>query len=115
MYLNELNEYIKFVDDRRNKNINLNLEVVDYALGLVGESAEVSELIKKWFFHGHALDMEKFIEELGDNFFYFIALLKIFDIKLEDVISKNMDKLSKRYPEGFSSEDSIKRVDKIQE
>lgn len=111
---NKLEEYKKFVSARRNNNVTVSLEVINYTMGLVGESAEVSEIIKKWYFHRHNKNFEELKEELGDTFFYFMALLEMFGLELEDIINANMEKLSKRYPDGFTSEDSIKRVDKFQ-
>lgn len=45
-----------------------------HLLGLVGESGEVCDLVKKHVLHGHALDREKLIKELGDVLWYNIAL-----------------------------------------
>jgi hypothetical protein len=39
-------------------------------LGLYGESGEVADLIKKSSFHGHELDNDKLIKELGDVCWY---------------------------------------------
>lgn len=39
-------------------------------LGLTGEVGELVELIKKHLFHGHPLDQDKVIKELGDVLFY---------------------------------------------
>lgn len=108
-----LKEYLEFVEERRNKNVSVGLEVVNYSMGLVGEAAEVSELVKKWYFHKHTVNVDELAEELGDVLFYFMALSKMFDIDLEEIIKNNMNKLSKRYPKGFNSEDSIKRVDTL--
>lgn len=38
-------------------------------------------------------------------------ILNIYNIKIEDVLQGNIDKLKKRFPEGFKSKDSINRVD----
>lgn len=40
------------------------------ALGLAGESGEVTDLIKKYVFHGHPLDVAKVTKEAGDVMWY---------------------------------------------
>lgn len=91
-------------DDKRNALAN-------FGLGICGESAEVADHIKKIVFHGHNMDIYAIEEELGDTLFYVSGLASILGIKLEDVAKGNVNKLLKRYPSGFNSEDSRKRVD----
>lgn len=80
-----------------------------YSMGLVGESGEVVDYIKKIVFHGHKFSKEKLIEELGDVLWYFTMLTSICDIQIDEVMRKNIEKLRKRYPNGFTCEDSINR------
>lgn len=77
------------------------LNVAISALGLVGESGEVSEHIKKFTGHGHNLDKDKVTKELGDVLWYLTDLATQLDIKLEDVALTNIKKLQNRYPDGF--------------
>lgn len=85
-------------------------ETVKMALiGLADEVGEVAGPLKKYLFHGHELSGAKLVDELGDVLWYLTTLANEFDISLEDVISENVEKLRKRYPEGFSSEKSINR------
>jgi len=81
------------------------------ALGLAGEAGEVADIIKKGVFHQHGIDREKLIKELGDVAWYLAAICTKFNIALEDVLIVNLDKLNKRYPDGYSSEQSQKRPD----
>lgn len=87
------------------------ITMLNGALGLVGESGEVSEQIKKHIFHGHEIDHHKLLSELGDVLWYLTILASTIGHTLDEVMKLNVDKLSKRYPEGFSSEDSINRTD----
>jgi NTP pyrophosphatase (non-canonical NTP hydrolase) len=79
------------------------------ALGLSGESGEVADLVKKRLFHGHALDREKLRDELGDVLWYFMLICHTVDLSLEDVMTRNVEKLRARYPHGFEAERSITR------
>jgi hypothetical protein len=42
-------------------------------LGIGGEAGEISDLIKKTFFHGHPFVPMKFVEEGGDLLWYVAA------------------------------------------
>lgn len=79
--------------------------------GLNGEAGELTDLLKKNLFHGHELDMEDLEKELGDILWYLSGLATVFGLQLDVVAEKNLTKLSKRYPNGFTVEDSKKRVD----
>src|SRR5258706_13655198 len=81
------------------------------ALGLAGEAGEVADLVKKGILHQHGLDRAKLKKELGDVLWYAAALCTKLDIDLSDVMQANVDKLRERYPEGYSSTDSQRRVD----
>lgn len=80
------------------------------AMGMAGESGEVVDLYKKVLFHGHELDYDKLIEETGDVLWYVTAMALALDISLEEIAKRNIEKLKKRYPEKFTSEESINRA-----
>ena len=71
------------------------------ALGLVGEAGECSELIKKHVFHNRALDREELQAELGDVLWYVAMLADACGLSLQEIAAHNVEKLSRRYPEGF--------------
>lgn len=83
--------------------------VVIAALGLAGEAGEVADIIKKMAGHGHALDRERLKDELGDVLWYIAELSVAIGLTLEEVGLANVDKLRRRYPEGFSHEASKNR------
>lgn len=88
------------------------------SIGMAGEAAEVMDHAKKNWVYGRPVDLEKVIEEMGDTIHYFTMLL----IKLEeitgqtwnvgDIYRNNVEKLQKRYPNGFSPDAAIARADK---
>jgi NTP pyrophosphatase (non-canonical NTP hydrolase) len=79
------------------------------ALGLTGEAGEVADLLKKHLGHGHPLDREKLLKEVGDVCWYIAALCTVLDADLSEVAAANIEKLRRRYPEGFSTERSLHR------
>lgn len=97
----------------RTANTNLEdfLEVCNYALGLISESGEVSDLVKKQLFHGHEIDKEKIEDELGDVLWYMSNLATKYGISLKGIAIRNIEKLKARYPDGFDVEKSINRVE----
>lgn len=79
------------------------------ALGLAGEAGEFANMIKKLTAHGHAITAEELADELGDILWYLAEAATASNITLDEVASRNVEKLRKRYPEGFSEERSINR------
>lgn len=80
------------------------------ALGLAGEAGEVADALKKAVFHEHGVDRDMIVKELGDALWYIAFLSSALGSSLEEVAAKNVEKLRKRYPDGFSYERSINRV-----
>jgi NTP pyrophosphatase (non-canonical NTP hydrolase) len=82
------------------------------ALGLSGESGEIADHVKKVMFHGHPLDeatRDKIAKELGDILWYCAMGARGIGLGLSDIATMNVEKLKKRYPEGFSTENSLYR------
>ena len=59
----------------------------------------------------YQVDKEHFAKELGDICWYLAEAATAIGVDLESIMAANIEKLRKRYPEGFSTEDSINRVD----
>lgn len=70
-------------------------------LGLTGEAGEVSELIKKGIFHEKGIDKEYLEKELGDVMWYIALICHACGFNLDEIMQINIDKLKKRYPDGF--------------
>lgn len=79
------------------------------SLGLAGESGEVIDMIKKHLYAGHDLNGDALLKEIGDVLWYLALMCSTFGWTLDDAIRVNVDKLHKRFPDGFSSERSIRR------
>ena len=80
------------------------------AIGICGEAGEVSELIKKYAYHGHTIDTEHLARELGDVLWYVSYIAHLFGYPLGKIMAMNQEKLAKRYPDGkFDEERSRNR------
>ena len=104
----DFKEYQNKAGRTRNKKGYIS-ETSNYALGMVCEAGEVGDIIKKHIFHEHTLDSDAIKKEIGDTLWYMANLCNVLEIDFNEVAELNMEKLLKRYPDGFSKEDSINR------
>ncbi len=85
-------------------------------VGLQDELGEIAGPLKKYLWHGHtALDRAHLQDELGDVLWYLATLCNALDILLEAALEGNIEKLRKRYPQGFSCQRSLYRTSECQE
>lgn len=104
-----INEYQNLAMVTKNPELSGRELLINSVMGLCGESGEVIDLVKKHVSHGHPLNREKLIDELGDVAWYLAECATVLEVPLEDILARNIEKLKRRYPEGFSSERSINR------
>lgn len=107
----KINEYQELAMRTLNPKLNKKDILINGVMGLCGESGEAIDIVKKHLAQGHELDKEKLAKELGDIAWYLAETAYALDLKLEDVLQMNIDKLKKRFPEGFSTEASLARKD----
>ena len=88
------------------------VDMLHAAVGICGEAGEVLDLIKKTAFNNRDLNYQKLLEELGDVEFYLEALRQSLGISRDDVLNQNIEKLSKRFPKGYSDRAALERADK---
>lgn len=104
-----VNEYQKLAMKTLNPELAEKDVLINGVMGLCGESGEAIDIVKKWLAQGHELDKEKLAKELGDICWYLAETATALGYSLEDIMTANIEKLRKRYPEGFDSERSIHR------
>ncbi|MGN4667073.1 nucleoside triphosphate pyrophosphohydrolase family protein [Bacillus cereus group sp. MYBK234-1] len=120
--ISELDQYQEAALRTWNTNQDFGGRVLNAALGLSGESGEVADIVKKAIFHGHGFDpahcpgeeegnTHKIALELGDILYYISIMSHEMGYTLEDIAQMNIEKLAKRYPDGFSREASQARID----
>ena len=106
-----INEYQKLAMTTLNPELSQKDVLINGVMGLCGESGEAIDIVKKWLAQGHELDKEKLAKELGDIAWYLAETATALDLKLEDIFEANIEKLKKRYPEGFEAGRSINRAE----
>ena len=106
-----INEYQKLAMTTLNPNLDKKDVLINGVMGLCGESGEALDIVKKHLAQGHELDREHLIKELGDIAWYLAEVAYVLDVDLEEVLTRNIEKLKARYPEGFSVEKSVNRTE----
>ena len=104
-----INEYQKLAMTTLNPELSRKDVLINGVMGLCGESGEAIDIVKKWLAQGHELDQEKLAKELGDICWYLAETATALGLSLEDIMAANIEKLKKRYPQGFDSERSVNR------
>jgi NTP pyrophosphatase (non-canonical NTP hydrolase) len=106
-----LDDYQRAAARTINPGLSGEERLIDAAAGLAEEAGEVLGLVRKHAYMAHLLDRERLTRELGDALWCLAAVATSLDVTLDDVASANVEKLRRRYPEGYSDEASRARVD----
>ena len=106
-----INEYQSLALRTLNPALSGKDVLINGVMGLCGEAGEAIDLVKKHLAQGHELDREALINELGDIAWYLAETARALDCDLETVLERNVEKLKKRYPEGFETEKSVHRAE----
>jgi len=80
-------------------------EILTWGLGIAGEAGDVASCIKKTFAHDN--DQKAGIREnIGDALWYAAMICNFFEWDMQEVLNENLNKLKKRYPQGFTIDDA---------
>lgn len=98
-------DFVAFSDrivelDRKGANIE---RLLTAGVGINAEGGEFLEIVKKMIFQGKPWNEDNkdhLITELGDLMWYVMQACVALEVSIDQVVSKNVDKLMKRYPEG---------------
>ncbi len=106
--------YTPFVDSRVSPNARKTDEVIlmHVALGLVTEAGEFADVIKKAItkdLSASELDYVNLDEEIGDLLFYITEYCIYRGTSIAALADRNQMKLTKRYKEGFTVEETDNR------
>ncbi|MCC8046642.1 MAG: nucleoside triphosphate pyrophosphohydrolase family protein [Clostridiales bacterium] len=104
-----INEYQKLAMTTLNPELDRRDVLINSVMGLCGESGEAIDIVKKWLAQGHELDKAHLADELGDIAWYLAEAATALDLPLETILQANIDKLKRRYPDGFDTQKSIER------
>ena len=105
----EINDYQRLAMTTLNPALDKKDVLINSVMGLCGESGEAIDIVKKWLAQGHELDRAHLAKELGDVAWYLAEAATALDVPLTAILRGNLDKLHRRYPEGFTVERSLHR------
>jgi NTP pyrophosphatase (non-canonical NTP hydrolase) len=107
-----LREYQEFCKKTAKKFETPHHEILTWGLGITGEAGDVASCIKKTYAHNN--DKKDGIKEnLGDTLWYAAMICNFFGWNFEEILAESMQKLKKRYPEGFTIKDAKREGTKI--
>lgn len=99
---------VAFVNRIRDLEENSDIHrLLTAAVGMSAEGGEFLEIVKKMIFQGKPYNEENVRHlkiELGDVLWYVAQACMALDISLDEITDMNIDKLSKRFPDGYFSE-----------
>ena len=104
----EGNEYQVLAARTINNDLSNKDKVLHALHGMAGEVGEIHSIYQKTY-QGHKFDSDEMKKELGDLLWFIAEYCTVFKWDLEDIMQMNINKLKKRYPEGFSEENSVNR------
>ncbi len=107
-----LKEYQEACKKTAKKFDNKEREIATWGLGITGEAGDVASCIKKTLEHDNN-QIEGIKENLGDALWYAAMICNFFNWDMEEVLEKNVEKLKKRYPDGFAIKDARREGEKI--
>jgi len=88
---------------------NGTIRLLHSAMGLCTEAGELQDMLKRHIFYGAPLDIVNAREELGDSTWYIAIAIDECRTTLEAILTKNIEKLRKRYPDRFAEERALNR------
>jgi NTP pyrophosphatase (non-canonical NTP hydrolase) len=94
-------------DHIRGEKVDLN-RLLTAAIGISAEGGEFAEIVKKITFQGkpyNEANREHMIVELGDVMWYVAQACISLGVSFEQIVQRNFEKLTARYPEGTFSID----------
>jgi NTP pyrophosphatase (non-canonical NTP hydrolase) len=106
-----LDDYQRAAARTVNDKLTHEQRMIDAAAGLAEEAGEVLGLVRKYAYMGHQLDRERVARELGDALWCLATVAGCVGLTLGEVAAVNLDKLRRRYPDGYSDNASRARSD----
>lgn len=91
-----------------NTDLTENKKLAHALYGLSSETGEISGIFQKEL-QGHEVRRDDLKEEVGDLLWFTAELCTVFGFDMGEIAQGNIDKLKKRYPDGFDEDRSVNR------
>lgn len=107
------NQYQERAARTINKSNNI-LEQRQHALfGMASEVGEIHGIFQKHF-QGHSINYTELKQEIGDLLWFIAEFCTASGWDMEYIMQMNLDKIERRYPDGFEEKRSVERPEYIQ-
>jgi len=105
-----MNEYQELAARTINSSLTRE-ETLRHALfEMCGELGEIHSIYQK-VYQGHKIMVEDLKQEVGDLLWGIAEFCTVNGFRMEDIARLNIEKLKKRYPEGFDPDRSLHRIE----
>lgn len=104
-----MTEYQAFAMRTSRKDLSPDDHLFNAMMGLAGETGECCDLVKKCFFQDGRDIRNSLFDELSDVLWYVAEAATAMGWDLGDIAEHNIEKLTRRYPDGFSADRSLHR------
>lgn len=104
-----MHEYQELAMRTSRKELSPDEHLMNAMLGLAGETGECCDLVKKGFFQDGRDIRDKLFDELSDVMWYIAEAATAMGWDMGDIAEHNIEKLMRRYPEGFDADRSLHR------
>lgn len=104
------NDYQKLAARTMNNSLSCKEQGKHALHGMVSEIGELHGIYQKTY-QGHDFHEDHAKRELGDLLWFIAEYCTSHGWNLEDIMEENIEKLRKRFPDGFSEERSLHRAE----
>lgn len=94
------NEYQRLSRRTQNETLSIEDKRRHALFGLCSEVGEIHSIYQHEY-QGKSAEKEKLVDESGDLMWFLSELLDTYGVDLEEVLVYNIEKLRRRYPDGF--------------
>lgn len=105
-----LNEYQHLAARTIDKDLSVTSMTLHALHGMTSENGELNSIYQKAY-QGHEVNAEALKKELGDLLWFAAEYCTAQGWQLDDICQMNIDKLIRRYPDGFSPIRSLNRAE----
>ena len=104
----QVGTYQELAERTINKNLTTDEQINHALFGMSGEVGEILSIYQKQY-QGHEIDEEEIKKEVGDLIWFVAEYCTVMGWEMDEILYKNINKLKRRYPDGFEAERSVNR------
>lgn len=106
--LDDLKRYVTSKEEHKEANVALEVNPRLFH-AIIGIATEATELLEALNDPSGEIDTVNLIEELGDLNWYEAIACDAMNVSLEDVLTRNIEKLQARFPDKYNDQNAVKR------